>query len=340
MLIAHIAAIHPHRTGLYGTARDIVKAERALGHDARLVDPTKPREGEVDGVRVSGHQWACKADAWVSHSGLRKHLQSDGHPTVMMLHGRPYSSYLLGLLDKTHVYDHVLTIVKQDDYKAFVTLWAEFLPYWKHLVPNGALRALNAPVSLDEWTPDGPSGYGFHDKGGAINVVIADQWREDKNPHECIHAFSIYADMVKGARLHIYGAPVKDKGFPCILRPLAKRGVLGEAQGFVKGLDNVYRAADVLITPHRIATRTVREALACGCQVVMAPGNDYTPYTAEPHDIEAFAKQIDIAVGLAKTHPDERREANRASATKHFDPAHTAQGLIDILSDSKDETDA
>ena len=52
MKIAHLATIAPHRTGLYGTARDIVQAERKLGHDARLVDPARPRVGTVHGVPV------------------------------------------------------------------------------------------------------------------------------------------------------------------------------------------------------------------------------------------------------------------------------------------------
>lgn len=330
MRLAHIAVIAPHRTGLYGTARDIVKAEIALGADARMIDPYRPRVGKLDGVPIDGHQWACNADVWISHSGTFPHLAPQGKPVVHVMHGRPYSSFLLGMLGKTMPYEYLQRQVTDKDYRAFVTLWPEFVPYWRMLIPAERLHYVPAPVDLGEWTPDGPDGYNFGGKRGEVNVVIADQWREDRNPHEVIHAFSVYAERVKNAKLHIYGAPVKNKGFVSILKPLARRGVLGEVRGFVSGLPHVYRAADVMLTPHRIATRTVREALACGCQVVMAPGHDYTPYTADPVDIEAFAHQIDVAAGLAKTDRPARRTANRAAAVLHFNPENTAKGVVAI----------
>jgi len=330
MKLAHLAVIAPHRTGLYGTARDIVKAECALKADARLVDPYRPRVGTADGVPIHGHQWACEADVWVSHSGTFPHLAPHGKPVIHVMHGRPYSSFLLGLMGKVMPYEYLQRQINDPDYKAFVTLWPEFMPYWRHIIPPEKLHCANPPVDLEEWKPEGPDGYGFGGKAAEINIVITDQWREDRNPAEAIHAFSLYAETVKGARLHIYGAPVKNKGFVSILKPLARRNCLGEVRGFVSGLAHVYRRADAVITPHRIATRTVREALACGCQVVMSPGNTYTPYVAPVEEIENFAHQIDIAVGQVKTDRAARRAANRAVAEKCFNPADTAKTFLTI----------
>ena len=333
MKVAHLTIIAPHRTGLYGTARDLVAAERALGADARLVHPLKPKKGMVHGVPVDGHQWAASADAWVNHSGFDGSLDPGSRPVIHILHGRPYSSYLLGLAGKGVIYDYIQNKACDPHFKAFVTLWPDFLPYWRHLIPNGKLTALNAPVDLKEWSPDGPAGYAFHGKKAPINVVIADRWREDMNPHAAIHAFGVYARTRPEARLHIYAAPIKKKGFNSILRPLAARGNLGEVMGIVKGLAHVFRAADAVITPHRIATRIVREALACGTQVVMADGNPYTPYTADPFDIERFAEQIDRAVTDWQENRDGRKQENRTAAETHFDSAATARDMLRIIED-------
>lgn len=330
--VAHIAQIAPHQTGLYGTARDIVKAERELGLDARLVDPKMPKVGEVHGVPVASHQWACSCPVWVSHSGTNKCLEPEDRPVIHVMHGRPYSSYLLGIQGKTHVYPVLMGWAEK--YAAFVTLWEEFLPYWRHLLPAEKLHAAPPPVDLGAWTPDGPSGYRFGGKRGEVNVLITDIWREDKNPHETIHAFSLYAEKNPEARLHLYGLPRNpSRALMSIFAPLKKRGVLGEAKGIVSGLANAYRAADVLITPHRIATRTVREALACGCSVVMSPrvGEQYTPYTCQCADIEGFAQQMDRAIQNRKAKRTDQTAINRASAMRHFDPKRTAEKFAALV---------
>lgn len=334
--VAHLAKVTPHRAGLYETARDIVEAERALGLDARLVDPETPKHGKERGVPVEGHKWAQAADVWVSHSGPM--AMKVTKPTIHVLHGRPFSSFMLGLhgsqgvhklegklypvLKSNMVFNLLREMAQDDHYVKFVTLWSEFLPHWRHLLPADKLVAAPAPVDLKRWTPDGPSGYGFHGKAGTINVICADMWRIDANPYPVIVAFGIFAEKYPGAKLHLYGVPpVQRKGIHKailpILQPLADRAVLGEVEPLVSGLENVYRAADMLITPHRIATRTVREALACDCNVVMAAANGYTPFRADPAEPRAFADQMHHA---AKT-----KVNNRLTATTHFDPANTAR---------------
>ena len=328
MKIAHIAVVTPHRAGLYETTRDLVEAERALGLDARICDPTKESSGTERDVPIVNSDFVAVSDIVVNHSGLTSAMRQTGKPIVHVLHGRPYSSFLLEQAGKVRVYNFLKQISSDPDYRAFVTFWPEFLPYFSTILPNDRLHTVPPPVSLKRWSPDGPAGYGFHGHKGKVNVVVTDIWRRDKDPFHVINAFMLFARRVQGTRLHVYASPQKGTAWALLKSLLEEAGTAGEITGFVKGLDNVYRAADVMITPQRIATRSVREALACGCQVVMAPGNSYTPYWADPEDIEAFARAMLVAYYEGG---DQRRVANRKAAERYFNSENTARQLLDIM---------
>ena len=93
--------------------------------------------------------------------------------------------------------------------------------------------------------------------------------------------------------------------------------------GYVEGLENVYRAADCVITTHKIATRTVREALACGTNVVMDYNNSsYTPFQADPEDLEDYASVIETACF------NKSMDENRDTAIIHFNSENTAKEFI------------
>jgi hypothetical protein len=89
-------------------------------------------------------------------------------------------------------------------------------------------------------------------------------------------------------------------------------GNMGEWQGWVKGLAHVYRAATMVITPHAIDTRTVREAMACGCPVVRISDVhlDQTKMT--------FARTSD-------------RARIRREAEQRFDPGKTAEEFLSVV---------
>jgi glycosyltransferase involved in cell wall biosynthesis len=108
--------------------------------------------------------------------------------------------------------------------------------------------------------------------------------------------------------------------------------VLGEVGGWVTGLEFVYRAADMVITPHRIATRTMREALACGCPVVADTSCAYTPWRADAENPVAFAKEMEAAWrAIEYTGKPLVRQKCRAVAEHWFDPAATGRAFMNIL---------
>jgi glycosyltransferase involved in cell wall biosynthesis len=328
--VAHVAIVTPHRAGLYETARDLAAAERRRGVDALIIDPKQRVEGNDRGVPIVGPEFGGRCDVLINHSGLSGELNGLDKPIIHMLHGRPYSTFLLEQQGKGAVYSFWRKMAGDPRYKRYVTFWSEFLPYFENVLPPNKLRAIPPPVDLGIWTPKGPSGYRFHGHKGEINIVVTDIWREDKDPYHILNAFLLFTRKIRKAKLHIYAAPQKGTAWGVLKALLRESGCLGECVGFVKGLDNVYRAADAMITPHRIATRSVREALACGCNVVMGHGQKYTPFRAEAEDLGAYARQIGRALKFGD------RKRNRIAAEHHFDSAKTAGQLIDIMQEVLD----
>lgn len=329
MKVAHVAVVTPHRAGLYETCRDLVEAERGLGVDARIVDPVNEVVTTDRGVPVVDRSFVGECDVVVNHSGLSKELDKTRLPIIHILHGRPYGSFLLEQSGRISIYSYLRRVRMDPRFKLFVTFWPEFVLHWGMLLPRHKLRCVSAPVDLERWSPDGPDGYGFHGHKGKINVVCSDMWRDDKTPYHVIHAFLVFASGADGVKLHVYGSPRKGTAWAVLKSLLEKAGVLGEVPvGIVKGLQNVYRVADCVISGHRMATRSVREPLACGCNVVMAPGNCYTPYQADPEDLEAYAVQIARAVS--------GRAENRKVAEVFFDPRDTARQFIGLINEVVD----
>jgi glycosyltransferase involved in cell wall biosynthesis len=276
------------------------------------------------GVPVVDHSFARECRVLVNHSGLSEELDAYQLPIIHVLHGRPYGSFLLEQSGEIRIYSYLRTVQRDPRFKLFVTFWREFVPYWAALLPRDKIRCVPAPVDLERWKP-GPDGYDFHGHKGEINVTCCDMWRRDKTPFHVINAFFLFASRVTGAKLHVYGAPQKGTGWGILKSLLAEKGLLGEAPvGIVKGLQNVYRAVDCAITPHGIATRSVREPLACGCNLVAASGR-YTPFHADPEDLGAYAAQIGRAVF--------EKADNRKTARLFFDARDTAKEFIALLNE-------
>ena len=323
MKLAHVAIVTPHRAGLYETVRDLVAAERRAGADAIIVDPNCITEDR--GVPVAHGFHPGDYDCIINHSGLGKHeSRVNGTPIIHCLHGRPASSFELEATGQVGVYSFVRSMSANPKYKLWVTFWAEYLPYWELLVPEAKLRAVTPPVDLEAWTPNGPSGYQFHGKRGAINVVCADMWREDKTPYHVIHCFCQFAKQHPGSKLHLYGVR-RNKAVNVLLEQVEARGWLGEVAGYVDGLANVYRAATMAISPHRIATRSIREAMACGCPVVCAPGTAHGSRYADPEDPAAFSAAMDEVL------QSDCRQAARTVAEQFYDSGKTAAEILSLV---------
>ena len=336
MKVAHFLNFAPHAAGIYGTAKDMVLAERKVEIDAQAIDygnglnpPQRhSRVGCKDGeMETINPDWAMDADIVVRHSALPQKIFDAHKPIVMPLHGAPEYTFLLEHMGNSRVLKEILVSAQNKDYKAFITFWKENIFYWRTLLPKTTPIFYVPPsVDLNHFQPGGKV-FDFGSKAGDINIVAAGVWRKEyTTPYSVIFAAAKWVhDKHPNARIHVCGLPNDNKKYPKNDGPvnrtmlaLQKDKLVGNCYRIIGNLDEVYRSADIAITQHTIASRTVREALASGCPLVAAAGNKYTPYAADPRDTQGFADAIercyqDIVKDRAKT-----RKAARQVAEKEF----------------------
>jgi glycosyltransferase involved in cell wall biosynthesis len=310
--LAHIAIITPNRCGLYETTRELVAALRKQGVDSRICDPTGKRNGEDRGALFADLDWAETADLIVNHSGLGSRVEAMSIPVLHVLHGRPRNSFLLEMGGKTPILSYHYHKNRDERWKAVVTFWPEHIPYHEVMWTDTPVHLVQPPVDLERWTPNGPNGYAWHGMGGAFNVVCTDAWRLDIDPFTAVHAFALSARKGFGWKLHIYGNSRKLGAWSPLLKRIQDDGNLGQVAGWVSGLAHVYRAADLMITPHTIHTRAVREAMACGCPVQRI----------------ASLTRADLP-SVTQPRKNARQQARR-DAERMFDPAVTARQFKEI----------
>jgi glycosyltransferase involved in cell wall biosynthesis len=288
MKVAHMTVVTPRRCGLYETARELVAGLRLQGVDSRLVDPTLlgkkpnslyPKDALEDrGALLADMEWATQADIIVNHSGYDSTpVEYTKQPVVHIAHGRPRNSFISEVKGSTPIYSYWYNKNLDPRFAAIVTFWPQHKPYLEVMFPGKPVHVIQSTVDLEQWKFEGPKGYGFHGKKGRVNIVITDHLADDVDQFVPLNAAALFAREVEGVKLHFYAHPqdldknknnVVKKGFSALVKRIKDDGNLGELTGWINGLDNVYRAATMVLTANEIDTRTVREAMACGCPVV------------------------------------------------------------------------
>jgi len=356
--VAHFAVFSPGRSGQYATVRDLILAERGLGIDAQFIDSetclsckgNKGYAGRTDGPIITMKEsWAESADVLVRHSIIPEKLEDAGIPIVCCLHGRPENSFLLDQYGKIKVFHFLHQLNSDPRYQAIVTFWEEFKFHFKYLLPKKKVSFVPAMVKLDEYTPHGRT-HEFGKKSGSPNIIICDVWREDVTPFNLVFAaLKFQEEYAPDAKLHIFGLPPQKNGPAYILvNYLIKHSIAGDFYALMPDMMEKYRAADFLITPHNMATRVVREALACGCPVVGGTGNPYTQFTADARDINQFAKAMDSCWKSIESPRmyDARanREEVRKFAEKKFNSESAGKAMLkvfkEVIADKKKEITA
>ena len=319
--VAHFGKFGPTQAGISGTAIDMVMAERAVGIDAQLIDydGKKPcmvglTSGEVTTV---GPSWAEKADIIVRHSAIPPKTQALNKPQVMCLHGRPEYTFLLQYNKKLALIDEYLKCAKDPQYKGFITFWEEHRPYLERLLPGTKIDYVPAMVNLDIYNPNGIS-LNYNGTGGSPNILICDMFRDDTTPFNVLMAAAEYVEKYNPkAKVHIYGLQRRNENpVKAIIDSLKNVNIIGEAEPLTKDMPRIYRANDILVTPHHIATRVIREALASGLPIVAGRGCPYTQYVADARDTNGFAKVIRQCWNDSKgNRPQASKEARKEAET-------------------------
>lgn len=306
MRVAHFVRFAPHQCGIYETAKELILAERQIGVDARMIDyGDDATKGQIysrvglkdEDVVTVAPDWALKTDILVRHSAIPKEILKKGIPAIMCLHGAPEYSFMLEHTGATRTLKEIMLSAK--GYKGLVTFWKQNLSQWEILLGR-EVRYCPPTVNLGIFKPEGKK-FNFGKDAGEFNIVVTNIWRKEYHtPFNVLFAATKFIKNIcpKG-RVHVFAVPKDNIKYPKndgpvnrILLELKKAKLVGGCYPMIKNLQDVYRAADMLVTPSTIAQRTVREALACGCPIVAAAGNSYTPYRADPRDIDEFVDAI------------------------------------------------
>jgi SAM-dependent methyltransferase len=337
--IAHFAAFCPNRTGQYATVKDMIKAERSAGIDAQFITTS------VDAKKIAQHQgikedgwlrtmkpeWARSADILMRHSCIPDEFTTLGIPIMMALHGRPESTFIIEFVDLMKVY-RLLALIRDDPrYKGFITFWKSHEFFHQQKVPKDKVYYVPAMVDLDEYNPEGKA-MGIKKVNGSPNIIVADMWRHDMTPYSVLYAAALFREKYcPTARAHVFGVP--DKKCDSLMLTMKNNGLLGAKMGLCWPMANVYRGGDLLITPHNIATRVVREALACGLPIVAGSSNPFTEFKADPRDIESFAEQIERCWQHIKAAPDVTKKQCRELAEREFNTDRAGEAILLAVED-------
>jgi len=298
MKVVHFANVKPNLAGISGTAIDMVSAERLVGIDAQLVDYSGGGKPcivgiEKNGVTTVGPSQANDADIIVRHSAIPASVQAMKKPQVMCLHGRPEYGFMLQYNKGMKLLDEYIQCDADPNYKGFVTFWAEHFNYLNIILPDSQIFYVPAMVNLDACKPEGTR-LDYDVEGGHPNILIADMWREDTTPFNTIMAAAVFVKKYcPEARIHIYGLQKHNENpLKHIIDQMKITNIVSHSETIVKNMAQIYRANDILVTSHHIATRVIREALAFGLPVVAGEGCAFTDYTADARYTEGFASKI------------------------------------------------
>ncbi|MFH1730329.1 MAG: hypothetical protein ABIF82_01610, partial [Planctomycetota bacterium] len=308
MKIAHFGPFAPWLAGIYEAARDMVKADIGQGHDAVFVDVGKtkkdgvhqpPQVGAIDDragfpLQTVSFEAALDTDVLVMHQSAPDNwLVRTSSPIIWMLHGRPLASFRpeqKGVPGNT--YTHTRELANWPRVRRMVTLWPEHVPFWQVLVPEEKLVCIGPPpVDRDRFSPDGPR-HDFGGRAGKWNILIADTWRDDVDIFEVAHAPLLLAERRPGLKVHFCAVEQPFGPWNSIFDAYDRLGIKGHLYERVANIDQLYRASDLLLTPHRIATRTMAECLSCGTPVVAAEPCSHTRYSGIPEAPETMAAAI------------------------------------------------
>jgi len=333
-MIAHFSPFAPGACGLYEAARDFVRADRLAGRDAELCvvpyNGAPLRVGENDdrsGERVTARSWEeCKdADLFVVHGTyVDAWLAKTDAPVVVALHGRPQACFVPEQKDPDrNAFSLMLDFARYQRVKVLLTMWREHMPYWSQFMPEEKLvTSEDPPIDCEMFQPHGVKLDIPSDKRGRRNLLICDSWREDVDCFEAAIGAIHAACRVPGLKVHFFGVDHKDGKPPhCwehIFSALRNLDALGLVSGRILEIASVYRAMDVVLSPHRIGVRTIGEALASGVPVVAEAGCRYTPYTAQMQDPESVAEMVERCIGDLDSDGAGTRAKARMQAVAHF----------------------
>lgn len=306
MKIAHIAPFAPNRCGLYEAARDMARADILGGHEVYFIDAGITKNGKREQPVIGGvddragfnlvtakHELVDNADIIIMHTGINdSYLVRNQAPLIWVVHGRPLACFKPERMGKGQSYSLYRTVAQWKRTKGMLYFWKEFQPHWEDLF-NGKDIILPYPV-IDETRFNNNSLKKKLQNPGKINLLVCDSEREDIDIYELTVGLIEVVKKFPGVKIHFYGLDIPNgklkNCYNILFGKLKKYNGLGDVSGRVRDMEQLYNAVDCLVSPNRIVTRTIGEALSCGCPVISQNNplnlvSDYTCDMSDPMDI-------------------------------------------------------
>lgn len=312
MKIAHVAPFAPNRCGLYESARDMARSDIFGGNDVYFVDAgitsngkkEEPKIGAVDDrgnfrLVTADCNVLDDADIIIMHTGLEDNkIVRNQTPLLWVVHGRPLACFRPERMGINYAYTLYQNVAQWKRTKGMLYFWKEHKPYWKGLF-NGKDIVLDYPV-IDETRFKPLPNNNIDDDN--FHFLICDSEREDIDNFELVNGLIYTAKHVKNLKFHFYGMDTIEGKLPncwnLLLNQLKELNALGEVVGRVGDMEKVYNKMDCLISPNKIITRTIGEALSCGIPVISATNtfNMVSDITCDMGNVEEIKKAIETLV--------------------------------------------
>ena len=312
MKIVHFVPFAPNACGMYEAARDMYVADLKAGHDVHMVDVGvtvngKHKPGSVgkndnrNGLNIitENQNVVLDADIIMAHTGVSDNwLVKCQAPMFWVMHGRPAACFKPEQFKNRSSYSLMAEIATWQRAKVLLSFWEYHRIFWKPIIPANKLVILPAPpIDGSRFRKNGKTHFFNAAKDGMYNIIMAESWREDVDCYEIVHGVIEAAKKQPGIKAHIYAmeSPVP-KCWEYLLSELRKYNALGEIWGRRPNMEEIYRAGDILLSPQRIVTRTVGEALCCGLPVIADEGNEFATWQANIREPDKLAELIIQAI--------------------------------------------
>lgn len=283
MRIGHVSMVAPNRCGLYEASRDMARSDILAGHEVVFVDVGIPNETErvTKDHRGDFNLVPCHSDLLdtcdiiMAHTGIPDlWLARNEVPVIWVLHGRPLACFRP---NDGNSYTLLYHLSKWTRVKKMIYFWKEFKDYWENIIPSHKLSCIENPVGDESrFTPTGDF-YKEMRVEGCHNFLIADSIREDICIFDILNGCIYASKHIKNIKFHFCGIDEYEKDkYQILLGTLQELGSLGSLHTRISHMEKAYRAVDCVITPQKIATRSVLEAKMCGCNIISDLNNRYS----------------------------------------------------------------
>jgi len=212
-------------------------------------------------------------------------------PIIYVIHARPLDSFRIEQDSSNGLdcYTHMINVAKWPRVKKILYFWPEFRPFWDDFPEEKQLVLEYPTMDENRFNPNGEKLIIKDENRGEFNILLCDSWgRKDIDMFEIVNGVIQAGKEVKNFKFHFYGIQSQNgKIQPCwelLINKMRKLNILGEIYGRTLSMEKVYRSMDAVITPHRIITRVIGEALLTGIPVIASEGCKVAQFTCDPHN--------------------------------------------------------